>query len=880
MASHWNRFRSWFGPDPSGDVDDELAFHLEMRVQELIRRGETPERARELALQRFGDYESSRTECVEIDERRGRKMARSEYLTELRQDMAYALRTMRRSPGFTTVAVLSLALGIGATSAIFSVVHGVLLSSLPYAAAERLYEINTLYPDGTGYNLSAPDFMSVRAENKVFDRVEAYSTGTFTLLGAGEPREVSGASISDGLFDLLGTRIAIGRGFTPEENQPGRGNVAVLDYEYWQREFGGDRAMLNKPITVGGTAYTIVGVLAEGAGIPEDVDMYAPLVYDSTFSATTAIDRRSEFLSVIGRLRDGIDPTRISADLQRVGTEMQTRFPDTNGRLTFSAASLRDLIVGDVRKPLLVLFGAVAFVLLVACANVANLLLARISTRQDELAVRAALGAGRGRLMRQLMTEAVVLGLAGGVIGLLIAYWGTHALIAAQPADIPRLDEIGVNSTVVLFTLAMSVLTGLAFGVLPALQATGSALMATLREGGRGAGVARRTHRARSGLVIAEMALAVVLLMGAGLLIRSFIELTRVNPGFQPERAMAFRVVLQGERYTNGDQIRTQIGLLLEQLRALPGVSAVAATSTLPLSGRGALVDFAVGDAPPPPNINAEIGMASVTPEYFKAIGTPLVRGRGLTDTDVATTQRVVLINEAGAKLWFPGEDPIGKRPVAGGFEREIVGIIADVLQRNPGQPALPQMYAPLAQRTTRTLRFVVRSAGDPLTLAPAVRNIVRTLDPNLPLADITPLDNLLTTSMARPRFYTSLLTLFAGVGLALAAIGIFGVLSYSVAQRSREISIRMALGAPASGVVRMIVRHAMALAIVGVAVGVVGAMALGRVIRSQLFGVSVTDPLTFGAVILMLLASAAAASYLPARRAAAVDPASALREG
>jgi predicted permease len=861
-------------------VDDELAFHLEMRVQELIRRGESPERARELALRRFGDYESSRTECVEIDERRSRRMARMEYLTELRQDFAYALRTLRRAPGFTAVAVASLALGIGATSAIFSVVHGVLLEPLPYRAADRLHEVRTLYPDGTGYSLSPPDFMSVREGNRVFEQVEAYSNGTFTLLGTGEPREVHGANVSDGFFDLLGLSIALGRGFSREENQPGRGAVTVLDHEFWLREFGGDRSVLGRTVSIGGEPYTIVGVLASGARIPDETQMYAPLEYDSTFSGTTAAGRRGEYLRVLGRARAGADPAGIEADLRRVGTLLQTQFPGTNGRLTFDATLLRELIIGDVRRPLLVLFGAVGLVLLVACANVANLLLARISARQDELAVRAALGAGRGRLMRQLMTESVVLGIAGGVAGLLIAYWGTHALIAAQPADLPRLEEIGLNRTVVLFTLATAVLTSLAFGVLPALQATGGALMATLREGGRGAGVARGTHRVRSGLVVAEMALAVVLLMGAGLLIRSFIELTRVQPGFRPERAMAFRVMLQGDRYRNGEQIRTQAGVLLERLRALPGVTAVAATNTLPLSGRGSLVDFAVGNAPPPPNVNAEIGMASVTPDYFRVLGTPLRRGRGFTDSDIAGSPLVVLINEAGARLWFPGEDPIGKQPTAAGAAREIVGVVADVLQRDPGQPALPQMYAPMAQRTTRTLRFVLRSGGEPLTLAPAVRAAVSALDPNLPLADLVPLDDLLTKSMARPRFYTSLLTLFAGVALALAAIGIFGVLSYTVAQRSREISIRMALGASASGVVRMIVRHAMTLAAVGVAVGILGALALGRVLRSQLFGVSVVDPVTFGAVVLVLVASAAAASYLPARRAAALDPASALREG
>jgi predicted permease len=806
-------------------------------------------------------------------------MARTEYFTELRQDVAYALRNLRRTPGFTAVAVASLALGIGATSAIFSVVNGVLLESLPYPAAERLYEIRTVYADGTGYPLSAPDFASMREHNTSLEDVEAYSSGTFTLLGAGAPREIRGASVSDGLFDLFGLKIAFGRGFALEDHQPGAAPVAVVDHDFWRNEFGADQSVIGRSVTVGGDAYMIVGVLASGARLPEEVAMYAPLVYDSTFSATTAVSRRGEFLSVFGLRRPDTPEERVNADLDRVGTLLQQQFPQTNGRMTYGATSLRDQIVGDVRRPLFVLFGAVAFVLLVACANVANLQLARVSARQEELAVRTALGAGRGRLVRQLLTESLMLGLAGGLVGLLIAYWGTQALIGAQPADIPRLDEIGLDRTVVFFTIVISLLTGVAFGVFPALQATGGSQVSALREGGRG-GIGRGTHRVRSALVVAEMALAVVLLMGAGLLIRSFVELTQVDPGFRPERAMAFRIVFQGDRYNSPEAILTQSKTVMERLSALPGVTTVAVTSTLPLNGRGALVDFAVDEAPPPPNVNAEIGLASVTPDFFRAIGTSISRGRGFNEGDVPEAPRVALINEAAAKLWFPGEDPIGKRPRAAGAEREIIGVVPDVLQRSPGEPALAQMYVPLAQRTTRSQRFVLRGTGDLSGLVPTIRTAVAALDPNLPLVEPVPLTNLVTEAMARPRFYTSLLTLFAAVALILAAIGIFGVLSYLVAQRSREISIRMALGAPASGVIRMIVRHAMTLAVFGVIVGGLGAIALGRVLRSQLFGVGVADPATFIAVIAVLLGSSLAASYLPARRAAAMDPANVLREG
>ena len=879
--SRWARFRRVFGLDPPGDVDVELSFHLEMRIRELVEQGETPEHARELALRRFGDYDSSRNECVAINERRRRRMTRTEYVTELRQDVGYAWRMLRRTPGFTVVAVLTLALGIGANSAIFSVVYGVLLAPLPYRSADRLFQPRMLYPDGTAYwSLSAPDFMSVRQQNQVFEQVEAYTTGMFTLLGAGDPQEIRGARISDGLLELLGLRVALGRGFVAEEHRPGRGGFTILDHGFWQRVYGGDRTVLGRTVSVGGDPYTIVGVLAQGEHLPDAADMYAPLEYDETFSATTATARRAEFLDVLGRARPGVSAAQVDGDLKRIGSQLQRDFPQTNGTLTFTSASLRARVIGDVQRPLLVLLGAVGLVLLIACANVANLLLARASVREGELAIRVAMGAGRGRLLRQLLTEAVVLGFAGGAIGLVIAYWATTALVAAQPADIPRLEDVGVNGPVLLFTLGIALATGLAFGLLPALQATGGRLQSALREGGRGAAPGRAAHRVRGALVVAEMALSVVLLTGAGLLIRSFVELTRVAPGFNAEQAMAFRVALQGDEYAGGQQIRDRVSQFETRLRALPGVTSVAATTVLPLSGQGGLVDFrVVGAPPPPPDVNQEIGIASITPEYFNAIGTPLRRGRGFTSHDHDKAPPVAIVNEAAVRRWFKDRDPLGQQVEMSGVRREVVGIVADVRQRHPGQPVAPQLFAPYAQRTSRTVRIVVRSATDPIALAPAIRAEIRALDPNLAVTDFTPLEQLVTRSVARPRFYTALLALFAGVALALAATGIFGVMSYAVAQRAREISIRMALGARAGQVLRMIVGRAVALAAAGAILGMVGAVAFGRLIQNQLFGVTLLDPFTLGTVVVVLIGSAVAASFLPARRAAALDPASALRE-
>jgi putative ABC transport system permease protein len=797
---------------------------------------------------------------------------------ELRQDVSYAFRMLRRSPGFTAVAVLALALGLGANSAIFSVVQGVLLESLPYRDAERLWRVRTLYPDGTAYTaLSAPDFMSVRAENTVFEQVEAYANRVSVLLGAGDPREIRRTNVSDGLFGLLGFQISTGRGFLPEENQRGRGNVAVLDHGFWRREFSGDASVLGRKVSLSGVSYTIVGVLAPGARLPFETDVYVPLEYDNAFSATAATGRRSEFLGVLARARPDVAGARIDADLGRLGARLQTAFPQSNQGLTFNAIGLRELILGDVRKPLLVLLGAVGFVLLVACANVANLLLARASARRQEISIRVALGAGRGRLVRQFLTEAVVLGLCGGAVGLTIALWGTRALVAARPADIPRLEQVGLNTTVVLFTLGITLATSILFGLLPAFQASRN-LSAGLREAGRSGGAGG--HRVRAALVVAEMALAVVLLTGAGLLIRSFVELVRVDPGFRSEQALALRLSLQGENYSRDEQLRNRVLELEERLRALPGVAAVGGTTVLPLSGLGPLVDFRVeGAPPPPPNVNQEIAFASVTPDYFRTVGAPIELGRGLTSRDHADAPAVAVINRAAVHRWFPGIDPIGRRVNISGRSIEVVGVVRDLLQGDPGRQAAPQLFAPYVQRPSRTIRIVVRAAGDPLALASGIRGEIRRLDPNLPLPELTPLERLVTASVARPRFYTALLALFAGVALALSATGIFGVMSYAVAQRAREISIRMALGARPGGVLRRIVGGAVALAALGLVAGLATALALGQVIAGLLYGVRLLDPVTFGVVALVLLGSAAAASFVPARRATRLDPAALLRE-
>ena len=879
-------------PTREAEIVDELSQHLDDRYAELIGDGASADEATRLTLAEFKRdnrlaqfMAPLRQSNTRLSPTPGNTTGHA--IADLWQDLRYAARTFSRQPGFAVTAVLTLALGIGATSAIFSVVHGVLLQSLPFNHAERLYRLRMVYPDGGFYGtLSAPDFMSVREENRVFDAVEAYTTGAVTMLGGGEPREVRVASVSDGLFGLLGLPVVLGRGFLAEEHAPGRNRSAILDYVFWQRAFGGDTRTLGRSISVGGISYSIVGVLAQGARLPADVpgarvpseaDLYLPIEYGAAYSSAAATERRSNFLAVLARAGPGVGAELIDEDLRRIGGELQAMFPQTNEGLMMNAISVRELIVGDVRTPLLMLLGAVGFVLLGACANVASLMLARASARQEELSVRAALGARRGRLLRQLLTEAVVLGLIGGAIGLALASAGTQALVAAQPADIPRLDEIRLDRTVTLFTFAIAVLASVAFGALPALQATGRS-MRGLRTGGRGGGADRQTQRVRSGLVVIEVALAVVLLTGAGLLLRSLDALVRVEPGFIAEEAMSFRFSLFGRGYDQ-HRVRTLVSAVEVELGALPGVTAVAATSVLPLSGPGPRLAFRVdGAAPPPPDVNPEIGVASVTPAYFRTIGAQLVGGRGFTNRDGSEAPPVAIINEAAVRRWFPEGNPIGRRVHASGA-REVVGIVADIRQGNPTREVAPQLFVPHAQSAARSVNIVVRTAGNPLALASSVRDTVHQLDRDLAISDVMPLGRLRTSSIARPRFYAALLALFAAVALALAATGIFGVMSYAVAERTREIGIRLALGARAADVLRMIVGRSLGLALIGVTVGLGAALAVGRVIQNQLFGVELLDPPTLGGVVLILLSSAAAASFLPARRAARLDPTSTLRQ-
>jgi predicted permease len=878
-------------PTREAEIVEELSQHLDDRYRELIAGGVAPDDAVLIARADFqSDDTLSRHLGALRQSRAPLRIAVGEpgrhLLNDLCQDARYGLRSFRRQPAFTIAAVLAIALGVGANSAIFSVVRAVLLESLPFRNADRLYRLRMVYPDGAATTtLSAPDFMSIRAMNRTFERVEAYTSGRVTMLGGGDPVEVRVVSVSDGLFDMLGVSTSTGRAFVVGEHAPGRNRTAVLDHGFWRRSFGGDELVLGKSIVVGGASYSIVGVLARGqrlpadvpgARVPSDADVYLPIEYGEAFNANTGVQRRSNYLAVLATARPGVGAALVDEDVRRIAGELQAAYPGTNASLSMNAIPARDLIVGDLRRPLLMLFAAVGFVLLIACANVASLMLARGSARGDELAVRAALGARRGRLLRQLLTEAVLLGLVGGTLGLAIAYAGIRALVAAQPADIPRLDEIALERTVVLFTLAVTLVASLIFGALPALQST-SQVGPGLGTSRRGGGADRKSRRMRAGLVVAEVALAVVLLAGAGLMLRSLFALTGVTPGFIAANATSFRIALFGRGY-DLDRVRARVDEFETELRRLPGVGAVGATSTLPMSGPGPRLAFSVVGAPPPAaNVNREIGVTSVTPTYLKTIGARFVTGRDFDDRDRPESPMVAIVNEAAVRRWFPDGRPIGRQVEVSG-RREIVGVISDVLQGDPKQEPAPQLFVPYSQRPSRSVSFVVRSTGDLSGLTSSILGVGRRLDPAIAVSTTMPLEQLHAAAMARPLFYASLLALFAAAALTLAITGIFGVTCYAVAERRREIGIRLALGATAAGVLRAIVGRAVGLAMFGAAFGLVVVVLAGRVIQSQLHGVTAFDPATFAVVVLLLVTSAAAASFLPARRASQVDPNQTLR--
>ncbi|HEX8140370.1 MAG TPA: ABC transporter permease [Pyrinomonadaceae bacterium] len=806
-------------------------------------------------------------------------------MNSLWQDLRYGLRMLWKKPGFTVVAIVALALGIGANTAIFSVIYTVLLSPLPFKNSERLVWIWETNPVAgiKKEPASLPNFTDWKTQSQSFEGVAAFIRSSLTLTSDGEPERIPCAYTSANFFSVLGVEPALGRSFTEEENTPGKHRVVVLSHSLWQRRFSANPGIVGQSITLAGNPYTVVGVLPAGFKNPtpeqsKPAELWTPLAYDFERMA-----RRSDFLNVVARLKQGVTPAQAQAEMNTITSRLAQQYPDSNTGWSTIVLPLHERMIGDVRTPLWLLMGVVGFLLLIACANVANLLLARSTSRQQEIAIRRALGADRLRLVRQFLTESVLLSVTGGLLGSLVAMWGVDILVALSPGNIPRLDEVGLNWKVLAFTLAVSFATGVVFGLLPALHATSPNLTETLKEGGRSSTEGIRGGRLRNSLVVAEIAIALVLLVGAGLMIRSFARLQAVDPGFRPERILTMDLSLPSAKYKEDAQVSAFFDQLSSRISAVPGVESVGAVSALPLSGGGDIITFLVEGRPEqPPGQSEDAEYRIVTPGYFATMGVPVVRGEGFTERHTREAPAVMVINETFARRYFPGEDPIGKRLNIGNPERSpwrmIVGVVKDVRHEGLDTEPYPQMYTPLAQVQRRAMTLVARTSGAPLSLVPNVRHELTSLDKDQPLYNVQTMEQVLAHSISRQRFQMLLIAIFASVGLVLASVGIYGVISYSVTQRTHEIGIRMALGAQARDVLKMILGQGMILTLVGVGVGVAVALLLTRVMASLLFGVSATDPLTFIAVSVLLAFVALLACLIPARRAMKVDPMEALR--
>jgi predicted permease len=863
------------------DVDEELRFHLELRAEKLQREGLTPAEAREAAQRDFGDLERVRAECVRLGHEREREMKRSLFLDALAQDVRYALRTLRKAPGFALVAVLTLALGIGATTALFSVVRGVLLKPLPFPAPERLVRLWQASPsqDLPRTAISSPDFDDWKARQTSFSELGAWfnvegMTGV-DLSGQGDPERLKATYVTDGFFSALGASPRLGRALLPEEHQPGSGAAVVLSHGFWTRRFGADPSLPGRTLTLNGEPYTVVGIMPPSFTFPsEQMDVW--LSVSRLAESSVPRVRTNRWLAAVGRLKPGVTLETARAELGAVAGQLAAAYPDSNGQYgAITAVPLHEAITGDVRMSLLVVLGAVSLLLLIACVNVANLQLARATLRERELAVRAALGAGPGRLLGQLLTESLVLAVLGGALGVGMAVLGTDALVGLSVKQLPRLREVGVDGEVLAFAAGATLLTGLLFGLLPALRASTPKLEPVLKAGSRGT-VGSSGARLRGALVVAEVAIAVVLATGAGLATRSLARMLSDDPGFRAEGAAVVSFSVPRER--RGALLPAYLTEVLERVRALPGVQSAALAKTLPLEGSGESSTFTRPGHPEDETNPPHMSVLHVSPGYFQTLGMPLLGGRDFDVSDRADSPRVVVVNQAFARRYFPGEDAAGKVLRAGTTEMTIVGVVGDVRQAGLTEPAPPLVYWSLMQNGRGSTHLVVRGHGALLPLASAARQAIWAVNPNQTITRITTLDEVVAEAVTRPRLLALLLGLFAALGLGLAAVGIYGVLAYTVSQRQRELGVRLALGAPPAQVLRLVVKHGMTLAGTGVALGVAGALGLSSVMRSILYGIPPHDPLTFGGAMVLLLGVALLACLVPARRAMRVDPAVTLR--
>jgi putative ABC transport system permease protein len=802
------------------------------------------------------------------------------------RDLRYGARMLAKGPGFTAVAVIALALGVGANTAIFSVVNAVLIRSLPYRDADKLVVVWEKSRKNDQNVVNPANFMDWSEQNNVFTEMAATFDRNAVIVGDGEPEEVPSQFATTNLFSMLGVDPILGRTFTPEDSKPDQPRVVVLSYGLWQRRFGGDPKIIGRKLNINRADAVVIGVMPagfqwhikKGSLTAKTAELWSPWVITNEMRT-----RRGRFMTVAARIKPDVTLEQAKAEMNVIGARLEQQYNDFNAEWGVNVVPLRTQFTGELRPALLVLLGAVGLVLLIACANVANLLLSRAAARQKEIAVRAAIGAARGRIVRQLLTESVLLAAMGGAAGLLLALWGTELLVSLSPRELADLQQVRISAPVLGFTLAVSLLTGIIFGIAPAFEATRLNLHESLKEGGKNIGGGTRSHRLRSAFVITEIALALVLLVGAGLLVRSFSRLQSVDPGFNAKNVLTMRISLPLRKY---DSDRKRIDFFrqaAEQIRALPGVEAAGATNYLPFAGphSGTLVEIE-GRPKLPPGQELGTGACVTDVNYFGAMQIPLKSGRLFTEQEATEMRHVVVINEAFARKNFPGEDPLGKRVTIymkdENVPTEIIGIVGDHKHMGLDSEIEPMSYWPHPEQAFPFMTFVIRTQGDPASIAPAARSVIQTLDGEQPVADMRTMESLLADSVARARFNTLLLSIFGVVALILAAVGIYGVMSYAVTQRTHEMGLRMALGAQTSHVLALVVRQGMTMAVAGVVIGLGAAFALTRLLASLLYGVGATDPLTFLVISLLLASIALLACYLPARRATRVDPMVALR--
>jgi putative ABC transport system permease protein len=798
------------------------------------------------------------------------------------QDLRFGARILLKNPGFTLIAIFTLALGIGANTAIFSVVNSVLLRPLAYRNSDRLM---TIWEDHRARNgpvnewTSPPGFEDWRDQAKSFDHVAAFQNWQPTLTGQGEPERLVGAQVSHDTFAMLGVAPALGRSFRPEEDQRGAESVVIISHELWRKSFGADPSLVGRRISLNGESRVVIGVMPAGFKFPiiAGVDIWRPIQP----ALNSGCRRGCITIRVMARIKPDATEAQARAELNAIAARIEQQFPDTNTKVGVTLVPLQDFLVGPVKTQMLALLVAVGFVLLIACANVANLLLARSAVREKEIAIRASLGAGQWRIARQLLSESLLLAVIGGAAGLLLSYSLVYLLVSFSPPGTPRIDEVGIDLRALSYTMAITVLTGLLFGAAPVWQLFKTDLNQSLRDSGKGAQGARSGRRALSTLVVAETALALMLLVGAGLVIRSFIQLRRVDPGFDPRNVLTAVVTLPQAVYPGRDQIAPFYAQLLERVRTLPGVQSAAVVSSLPLAGFDSDTGFVIEGRPAPlPNQRPVAWISFASPDYFRTMGMRITAGREFTERDNENAPKVVIISEAAARRHFPNEDPIGKRIGNGRPDgwREIVGVTADVKHFGLNQDARVSMFFPDRQLSGRQMFIVARTAASPLSLSPALRSAVAAMDKDLAVSNIIPMEEITAQSIGQERFTLLLLGLFSALALLLATAGIYGVMSYAVAQQSHEIGIRVAIGAQTRDVLKMVIKQGMVLVLAGVGIGLASALALTRFIRGLLFGVSATDSLTFVGVAALLALVALVACYVPARRASKVDPMVALR--